>query len=53
MALLDITNSNSTATLYFNRGNIGVLVDVVAKSNNSSLIPAVTGGGGGEHSYTF
>lgn len=45
MALLDITNSNTPPILYFARGNIGTLVDEVAKNLNSIKIPEVTGGG--------
>ncbi len=39
------------AVLYFNRGNVGTLVDVNAQSNNMFYIPEVTGGG--ETSYVF
>lgn len=45
MALLDVTNSNTRPVLYFERGDIGTLVDEVAKGLNSLKIPAVTGGG--------
>lgn len=53
MALTDIiTPQGNRATLYFNRGNIGILVDIVAMAHNMLYFPAITGGGG-EHSYTF
>jgi len=41
------------AVLYFNRGNIGTLVDVQARSYNMLYIPEVTSGGGGETSHVF
>lgn len=52
MALLDIVSNGTSASFFFNRGNIGTLLDVVAKQQNSLKTPLVTGGGG-EHSYTF
>lgn len=54
MALTSILPpSTNPAVFLFNRGNIGVLVDVQAKAYNMLYLPEVTGGGGGEHSYTF
>lgn len=52
MALLDIVSNGQSGSIFFNRGNIGTLVDVVARQQDSLQIPAVVGGGG-EHSYTF
>lgn len=45
MALLDIVNPGESASFNFARGNIGTLVDVVAKQRDSLLLPA--GGGAG------
>jgi len=53
MALLDIVSNGQSGSIFFNRGNIGVLTDITAKAYNSVRTPVVTGGGGGEHSYTF
>lgn len=54
MALTSIlATPGKTAIFFFSRGNIGVITDIQSKSKNTSLIPLVTGGGGGEHSYTF
>lgn len=54
MALTSIQSPpTNTAVFYFSRGNIGTLVDVQAKAYNMLYLPEVTGGGGGEHSYTF
>lgn len=54
MALTSILSTpGKPAVFSFARGNIGVLVDVQAKAKNMFYLPEVTGGGGGEHSYTF
>lgn len=54
MALTSIlTPIGQNATLYFSRGNGGVLVDVQAKAKNMFFLPEVTGGGGGEVSHVF
>ncbi len=37
----------------FDRGDVGVLVDIQHARLNEFEIPEVTGGGGGEHSYPF
>lgn len=49
MALTGIVSK--TAVLKFNRGNVGVLTDIVAKSRNSLKLPTPTGGGGDEVSF--
>ena len=41
------------AVFLFSRGNVGVLEDIVASGQVMSLIPEVTGGGGGETSHVF
>lgn len=47
MALLEIiTADGQPMELSFNRGNVGTLVDSVAKGFNEAKIPAVSGGGG-------
>lgn len=48
MALLDITNANVQPVLFFNRGNIGTLVDIVAQKLDSLKTPLITPGGGGD-----
>ncbi len=54
MALTSIlATPGKTSVFFFSRGNIGTLVDIDAKAKNMFKIPLVTGGGGGEHSYTF
>lgn len=35
------------------RGNTGVVSSITSGKKNMFYIPEVTGGGGGEHSYTF
>lgn len=48
MALIEIlTADGEPMELSFNRGNAGVLVDVVAQGKNEIKIPAVSGSGGG------
>ena len=48
MALTDIVAPpGNTAAIYFNRGDIGVLVDIVAKDENVFAIPEVEQVGGG------
>lgn len=54
MALTSILATTGKPAIFsFSRGNIGVLTDIDAKAKNMFKIPLVTGGGGGEHSYTF
>lgn len=45
MALLDITNPDKKSVVYFNRGNVGVLLDIVSRYLDSLRIPTPSGGG--------
>lgn len=54
MALLaTLAPPGAPGIISMNRGNIGVLTGIVSKNQDYISIPAITGGGGGEHSYTF
>lgn len=43
----------NTVTFQVSRGNSGVVSSITSGDKNMFFIPMVTGGGGGEHSYTF
>jgi len=44
MALLDITNTNTKATLVVNRPDVTSVIEIVANSLNSTVIKGKTGG---------